>query len=76
MGLVAGRLCGQNTPVRRFLTFALLVAAAAAVWALTVRLRGPHDALRLGISMIHQELLPFRDLSVAANIAIHDGKWK
>lgn len=35
-----------------------------------VRLRNPHDASRLGISMIHQELMPFRDLSVAANIAM------
>ncbi|MCF7673895.1 MAG: sugar ABC transporter ATP-binding protein [Akkermansiaceae bacterium] len=32
--------------------------------------RSPHDALRLGIAMIHQELLPFRDLSVAANIGM------
>ena len=35
-----------------------------------LRLRSPHDALRVGIAMIHQELLPFRDLSVAANIAM------
>ena len=35
-----------------------------------IRLRNPHEALRLGISMIHQELLPFRDLSVAANISM------
>jgi inositol transport system ATP-binding protein len=35
-----------------------------------LRPRGPHDALCSGIAMIHQELLPFRDLSVAANIAI------
>jgi ABC-type sugar transport system ATPase subunit len=33
-----------------------------------VRLRHPHDALRMGISMIHQELLPFPELSVAENI--------
>jgi inositol transport system ATP-binding protein len=33
-----------------------------------VRLRSPHDALKLGIAMIHQELLPFPDLSVAENI--------
>jgi inositol transport system ATP-binding protein len=36
----------------------------------TLRPRNPHDAMRAGIAMIHQELLPFRDLSVAANIAI------
>ena len=35
-----------------------------------VRLRSPHDALRLGISMIHQELFPFRDLTVAANLCM------
>lgn len=35
-----------------------------------IHLRNPHDALRVGISMIHQELLPFRDLTVAANIAM------
>ena len=35
-----------------------------------IRLRSPHAALRLGISMIHQELLPFRDLTVAANIGM------
>jgi inositol transport system ATP-binding protein len=35
-----------------------------------LRLRSPHDALRIGIAMIHQELMPFRNLSVAENIAI------
>ena len=25
-----------------------------------IRLRNPHEALRMGIAMIHQELLPFR----------------
>jgi ABC-type sugar transport system ATPase subunit len=35
-----------------------------------VRFRSPHEALERGISMIHQELLPFRNLSVAANIAM------
>jgi ABC-type sugar transport system ATPase subunit len=33
-----------------------------------VRFRNPHDALRQGIAMIHQELLPFPALSVAENI--------
>jgi inositol transport system ATP-binding protein len=33
-----------------------------------IRFRGPHDALRQGISMIHQELLPFPDLTVTENI--------
>jgi len=33
-----------------------------------VRLAHPHAALRLGIAMIHQELLPFPELSVAENI--------
>ena len=33
-----------------------------------VRLKSPHDALRLGIAMIHQELMPFPNLSVAENI--------
>lgn len=34
----------------------------------SARFRSPHDALRQGIAMIHQELLPFPELSVAANI--------
>jgi ABC-type sugar transport system ATPase subunit len=33
-----------------------------------VRLPAPHHARRLGIAMIHQELLPFPHLSVAENI--------
>src|SRR5512133_3292486 len=33
-----------------------------------LQLREPHDALRAGIGMIHQELLPFPDLTVAENI--------
>ena len=33
-----------------------------------VRLSSPHQALRVGISMIHQELLPFPELTVAENI--------
>jgi len=33
-----------------------------------VRFRSPHDALQQGIAMIHQELLPFPELSLAANI--------
>jgi inositol transport system ATP-binding protein len=35
-----------------------------------VRIRNPHQALRLGIAMIHQELLPFPDLTVAENISM------
>lgn len=33
-----------------------------------VRFSGVHDALQAGLSMIHQELLPFPDLTVAENI--------
>ncbi|MGP8247853.1 MAG: sugar ABC transporter ATP-binding protein [Bryobacteraceae bacterium] len=33
-----------------------------------IRIGNPHEALRMGISMIHQELLPFPDLTVAENI--------
>jgi inositol transport system ATP-binding protein len=36
----------------------------------SVRIRNPHEALRLGIAMIHQELLPFPDLTVAENICM------
>ncbi len=36
----------------------------------SVRFRSPHEALKHGVSMIHQELMPFRNLSVAANIAM------
>ena len=35
-----------------------------------VRLRSPQTALRLGIAMIHQELLPFPEMTVAENIFI------
>ncbi|MBI4875547.1 MAG: sugar ABC transporter ATP-binding protein [Acidobacteria bacterium] len=35
-----------------------------------IRPSSPHDALRAGISMIHQELMPFPDLSVAENICM------
>ena len=35
-----------------------------------VRIGSPHEALRMGISMIHQELLPFPDLTVAENICM------
>jgi ABC-type sugar transport system ATPase subunit len=33
-----------------------------------VRIEGPQQALKLGISMIHQELNPVRDMTVAENI--------
>ncbi len=36
----------------------------------SVRIRNPHEAIRLGIAMIHQELLPFPDLTVAENICM------
>ena len=35
-----------------------------------VRIRNPHEARQLGISMIHQELMPFLDLTVAGNICM------
>ncbi len=35
-----------------------------------VRIRNPHEAQRLGIAMIHQELMPFADLTVAENICM------
>lgn len=35
-----------------------------------LRIRNPHDALKNGIAMIHQELMPFPDLTVAENIFI------
>ncbi len=35
-----------------------------------VHLKNPHEALRMGISMVHQELLPFPDLTVAENICM------
>jgi inositol transport system ATP-binding protein len=33
-----------------------------------VRIRNPHDAARRGISMVHQELMPFPDLTIAENM--------
>ena len=35
-----------------------------------VQFKNPHAALRAGISMIHQELMPFHDLTVAENICM------
>jgi inositol transport system ATP-binding protein len=35
-----------------------------------LHLRSPHDALQAGLSMIHQELMPFPDLTVAENLLI------
>ncbi len=35
-----------------------------------VKFRSPHDALRAGVAMMHQELLPFPALTVAENIAM------
>jgi inositol transport system ATP-binding protein len=35
-----------------------------------VRVRNAHEALRSGISMIHQELMPFPELSVAENVCM------
>ncbi|MBN2507588.1 MAG: sugar ABC transporter ATP-binding protein [Verrucomicrobia bacterium] len=35
-----------------------------------VRFRHPHEALRSGLAMIHQELMPFPELTVAENIHI------
>ena len=35
-----------------------------------VRLRHPHEAIRLGISMIHQELLLFPEMTAAENVLI------
>jgi ABC-type sugar transport system ATPase subunit len=35
-----------------------------------VRFRSPHDALRAGVAMMHQELQPFPAMSVAENIAM------
>jgi inositol transport system ATP-binding protein len=34
------------------------------------RMRGAHDAMAAGIAMIHQELMPFPNMSVAENILI------
>ena len=36
----------------------------------SVEFRNPHHARQMGIAMIHQELLPFRDLTVAENICM------
>jgi inositol transport system ATP-binding protein len=36
----------------------------------SVHLRNPHEAMRMGIAMIHQELMPLPDLTVAENICL------
>ncbi len=35
-----------------------------------VAIRSPHEAMRLGIAMIHQELMPIPDLTVAENVTL------
>ncbi len=35
-----------------------------------VAVRSPHEAMRLGIAMIHQELMPIPDLTVAENVLL------
>ena len=43
-----------------------------------VRLRSPHEAARHGIAMIHQELMPVPDLTVAENLLLGrepHGRW-
>ncbi|MDY0168142.1 MAG: sugar ABC transporter ATP-binding protein [Thermoguttaceae bacterium] len=35
-----------------------------------VSIRSPHEAMRLGIAMIHQELMPIPDLTVAENVLL------
>ncbi len=35
-----------------------------------VAVRSPHEAMRLGIAMIHQELMPIPDLTVAENVTL------
>ncbi len=35
-----------------------------------VSIRSPHEAMRLGIAMIHQELMPVPDLTVAENVLL------
>jgi ribose transport system ATP-binding protein len=36
----------------------------------TVRVHAPHDAMRHGIAMIHQELMPVPGMSVAENLLL------
>jgi inositol transport system ATP-binding protein len=36
----------------------------------TITLRSPHEAIRHGIAMIHQELMPIPDMTVAENILL------
>jgi ABC-type sugar transport system ATPase subunit len=35
-----------------------------------VAIRSPHEAMRLGIAMVHQELMPIPDLTVAENVLL------
>ena len=66
-------LMGENGAGKS--TLARLIAGLARPDAGTIlldgeplHLRSPHDALRRGIAMIHQELLPFGEMTVAENV--------
>ncbi len=66
--LVGENGAGKSTLGRILAGLSRPDAGALAFRGRPVHLRHPHDALRLGIAMIHQELMPFPDMTVAENI--------
>ncbi len=61
---------GKSTLVRILMGMETPDAGVIEFKGRPVEIRTPHQALRMGISMIHQELLPFPDLTVAENVCM------
>ncbi len=61
---------GKSTLVKVLMGMETPAAGVIVFKGSPVDIRTPHQALRMGISMIHQELLPFPDLTVAENVCM------
>ncbi len=61
---------GKSTLMKIFMGLHLPDSGSLVFDGKAVRFSSVHEALKAGISMIHQELLPFPNLSVAENIYI------
>ncbi len=59
---------GKSTLMRIFIGLTEPDDGEILLDGIPVRIRNPHDAAKKGIAMVHQELMPFPDLTVAENI--------